>query len=190
MKTYITLLLLFISSIIYSQDNYTITQGSKTLTWSGKAAVGGYAPEGTLQIRKATAVYHDNTLQSLEITVDMTSLYQENKRLMGHLRDKDFFHVKKYKTATFVLTEAINTDTTTNTLVGYMTIKDTKHKENVKATISIQGDTITITFDHKMDRTVYGVTYNSPSIFKSIKENAIADDFTLKGTLVFTKNNI
>ena len=51
----------------------------------------------------------------------------------------------------------------------------------------MQEGMISITFNHKMDRTTYGVNYNSPSIFKSLKENVIADDFTLKASLTFIK---
>jgi len=187
MKTYITLLFLSISSFLLGQDAYTITKDTNTLTWGGKAAVGGYAPEGTLQIQDATITCENNTITSLEIIVNMTSLYQENKRLSGHLRDKDFFHVKKYKTATFTLSEPVDISSNTCILNGIMAIKDAQNKEAVKATITVQDGNISITFNHTMDRTVYGVTYNSPSIFKSLKENVIADDFTLKGTLVFAK---
>lgn len=187
MKTYITLLFLSISSLLLSQNTYTITQDSKILIWGGKAAVGGYAPEGTLQIKNAIITYENNTISALEIQVDMRSLDQENKQLTGHLRAKDFFHVKKYKTAVFTLEQPIEVTTENCILKGTMTIKDTSNKEQIKAQITMQGDTIILQFDHKMDRTVYGVTYNSPSIFKSLKENVIADDFTLKGTLIFTR---
>lgn len=187
MKTYITLLFLSTSFLLLSQNTYTITKDSKTLIWGGKAAMGGYAPEGTIQIQDATITYENNTITSLEIIVDMTSLYQENKQLAGHLRDKDFFHVKKYKTAIFTLEEPINIADGNYILKGTMTIKDKSNKEQVKANITMRGDSITISFDHSMNRTVYGVTYNSPSIIKSLKENVIADDFTLKGTLVFIK---
>lgn len=187
MKTYITLLFLSISSLLLSQDIYTITKQSNTLTWGGKAAVGGYAPEGTLQIQNATITYENNTITALKIIVDMTSLYQENKRLAEHLRDKDFFHVKKYKIATFVLSEPVDISSNTCILNGMMTIKETQNKEAVKATVTIQDGNITISFNHKMDRTTYGINYNSPSIFKSLKENVIADDFTLKGNLIFMK---
>lgn len=187
MKTYITLLFLSTSSFMLSQDTYTISEDSKTLIWGGKAAVGGYAPEGTLHIKNAAIIYENSTISTLEIQVDMTSLDQENKQLSGHLRAKDFFHVKKYKTAIFTLDEPAEVTAGNGVLKGTMTIKDTSNKEQVKATITMQGDTITVTFNHTMDRTVYGVTYNSPSIFKSLKENVIADDLTLRGTLVFTK---
>lgn len=187
MKTYITLFFLSISSLLFGQDTYTITKQSNTLTWGGKAAVGGYAPEGTLQIQNATITYENNTITALEIIVDMTSLYQENKQLSGHLRDKDFFHIKKYKTATFILSEPVNVSSETCILNGMMTIKENQNKEAVKATITIQDGSISITFNHTMDRTTYGVNYNSPSIFKSLKENVIADDFTLKGSLIFMK---
>lgn len=37
----------------------------------------------------------------------------------------------------------------------------------------------------KLDRTAYGIHFNSPSIMKKMKDQANADEFILVGKLVF-----
>lgn len=189
MKTYFSILFMMITSIIWSQNTHTLSTENNTLTWQGKAALGSYAPEGTLKIKDAKIQVVNSKLQTLDIVVDMTSLYQENTQLTGHLRSKDFFYVKKYKTAVFTLSEPIDITNTESILKGSMTIKETTNTEQIRASISINDQKISIQFNHIMDRTKYGINYNSPSIFKSLKENVIADDFTLKGELHFIQNN-
>lgn len=189
MKTYFSILFIMITTIIWSQNTHTLTPESNTLTWQGKAALGSYAPEGILKIKNVTIQAIDSKLQTLTIVVDMTSLYQENTQLSTHLRDEDFFHVKKYKTAVFKLIEPIDISNSSIMLKGTMTIKGETNIEQIQASVSRDDQKISIRFNHIMDRTKYGINYNSPSIFKSLKENVIADDFTLKGALYFTKNN-
>jgi polyisoprenoid-binding protein YceI len=178
-----------ITSIIWSQNTHLLTPESNTLTWQGKAALGSYAPEGVLKIKDVTIQEIDSKLLVLTIVVDMTSLYQENTQLSTHLRGKDFFHVKKHKTAVFKLIKPIDISNSSIMLKGTMTIKGETNIEQIQASVTMDNQKICIRFNHTMDRTKYGINYNSPSIFKSLKENVIADDFTLKGALYFTKNN-
>ncbi|MEP0262495.1 YceI family protein [Dokdonia sp.] len=187
MKTYFSILFIMITSIIWSQNTHTPTQESNTLTWQGKAALGSYTPEGTLKIKDIEIQATDSKLQALTIVVDMTSLYQENVQLSGHLRGKDFFHVKKHKTAVFKLLKSVDITSIDCILTGAMTIKGKTNTELIEVRITKTETHITIDFNHTMDRTQYDINYNSPSIFKSLKENVIADNFTLKGTLVFTE---
>ncbi|MCW5518655.1 YceI family protein [Aureitalea sp. L0-47] len=176
MKKLLAILLLIMGSFVHAQEN-------KTLTWQGRAAVGGYAPEGTLEVMEASAQIQGDRLTSLSVVVDMRTLDQENSQLKNHLRDKDFFHVKKFPVATFMLSEAVQLNDSDILLKGIMTIRGKSSEEKIKAEVIKQDDNISISFDHTMDRTVYGITYNSPTVFEKLKENVIADDFILKGTI-------
>jgi len=171
--------------LVTAQEQAIITPNTQQVTWQGKAAVGGYAPMGTLDIKSATLNFTEQRIDALEIIIDMASLQQENKQLEGHLREKDFFHVNKYPTAVFTLNEPFEVTSQEITLTGTMTLKKEAIVENIVAQIAKEGNKIFIHFDHTMDRTEYGITYNSLSFFKKLKENAIADQFTIKGELVF-----
>lgn len=172
---------------ILGQEKGTITKNEAKLTWIGKAATGGYSPEGTLDILAAEILMAEENVTSLYITVDMRSLYHDNKQLKKHLRGKDFFEVKKFPVATFVLKEAAIIENNKTTFIGEMTIKGNRQEEAIPVEISHNDELITIQFEHTLDRTQYGVVFNSPSVFTSMKENLIDDIFELKGTLVFRK---
>ena len=70
-----------------------------------------------------------------------------------------------------------------------MSIKNKAVSEEITAWINITDKLVTITFDAELDRTQYGITYNSPSLFTKLKDQAIADEFNLKGKLSFPLKN-
>lgn len=174
---------LFVSTLVQAQT-FTINT-PQTLQWQGKAAVGGYAPEGTLETASASITVTNNLIEQLKVTIDMNTLEQENTQLRNHLRDKDFFHIKKYPTATFELTQAAEIKEGKAMLTGTMTIRGKTQTETLEATIDVSENQVTLSFEHTMDRTQYDIIYNSPSFFKRLKDQAIADEFVLKGRLVF-----
>ena len=181
MKTILISLAILLSLTACGQETKS-SNNLQTLTWGGKAAVGSYAPEGTLEVKDINIRVENNKIQELIVTIDMRSLDQENERLTKHLRDKDFFHVKKYPEAKFELTEQF-TISTDSLLKGVMTIKNKTQKENIPVTALLEDTILSLSINHTMNRLDYGITFNSPSVFEKIKENAIADEITLKGTL-------
>lgn len=187
MKNTILILALLIYSTAIAQIEASISNKEQNLTWIGKAAVGGYAPEGTLKIISGKIVFTSEEIIELSLVIDMKSLDQENTQLRDHLLEKDFFYVKKFPVATFILSEAVKIENESAKVSGKMTIKGKTQIEQIPLLISISEEGIILQFEHKMDRTKYGVNHNSPSIFKKLKENAIADEFVLKGTIKFKK---
>ncbi len=65
--------------------------------------------EGHFREYTARFVYDDNTktLQNVTAKIDVASIDTANQKRDNHLRDPDFFDVKKYPTMEFVSTEAI-----------------------------------------------------------------------------------
>ncbi|MBQ4820844.1 YceI family protein [Aquimarina sp. MMG016] len=169
---------------LYSQD-YTLNPKKSLLTWTGKAAFNSYSLTGTIQSEKGTLSIDENVISDLKIMIDMKSLDHENKDLKKHLRSKDFFEVKTYPTSEFLIQDSSIPANNTTTLSGMLTIKNKTNNEKIPVTIQQSKSEVIITFEYSIDRTKYGINHNSPSIFKRLKENAIADDFILKGKLVF-----
>lgn len=185
MKKALNIILLFVSINTIQAQTFSLNNNTSELSWTGKAAFNSYSLTGTLTSEQGSIMINDNTIESLVVNVDMKSLDHQNKRLKTHLRGKDFFEVKKYNTATFTLKDPIEIVNGEAELTGTFTIKGTSHQEKMKATIVIEENKVTLSFDTEIDRTKYGVKFNSPSFFKKMKENAIADLFILKGKLHF-----
>lgn len=183
MKNVFLITLLLVNLVSYGQK--TITQLNQTITWQGKAAVGDYAPEGTLEIKKIELLMVNDTIKSMTITINMKSLSQENKQLTKHLKGKDFFDVKKYPEASFNLTNEFVIGKT-EAMVGEMTIKNKSQTEEITIDINKDNTILKLSFNHKMNRLDYGITYNSPTVFEKLKDNAISDDIRLKGVLTIS----
>ncbi len=187
MKT-LCFIILLCSASLTAQQTIQITT-APPLTWQGKAAFSSFAPAGSLQLEKALITLKNDSIIGLVVSVDMTSLSQENKQLEGHLKDEDFFNVSVFTKASFTLLKPIALQSGTIILDGVMTIKNKTNNEQITAQIDLKTQEIKLNFAHTFNRTNYGITYNSPSIFKRLKENAIADDFTLSGLLNFPYSN-
>jgi len=177
----------FLTGMHAQNESYNLNNDLSTLIWQGSAALGSYNPQGTLQVSAGNITICSEKVYTMDITIAMKTLSQENTDLQEHLKNKDFFHVKTFPESTFVLSDAVPVKNGTVVLQGKMTIKGETLPENIPAKVVISEETVTLTFEHEIDRTRYGINYNSPSIFKRLKENAIADTFSIQGTLVFKK---
>ncbi len=181
MKIYnLTITLVFcILTLFTSAQNKSINTENSSLSWTGKAAFNSYSLNGTLKIKNGIINIENDSIKILTITIDMENLNHENDDLKKHLRGKDFFEVKTYKTATFSLNKPVSINNGEATLRGEMRIKDITKMETF--TIKLNTDYSNLSFDISIDRTAYGIKFNSPSFFEEMKENAIADEFKLKG---------
>lgn len=157
------------------------TAKARTLTWIGKAAYGSYEPRGEIKLESAQMEIDDNTLTALEVVIDMKSLNHDNSRLEKHLKNADFFEVSKYPQARFVLKEAVPLENQTLKVRGMLTVKDKTQFEEFEVAITQLEDEVVLQFKVNVNRTDYGVTYNSPSLFQTMKNDAIDDNFQLKG---------
>ncbi|WP_299243258.1 YceI family protein [uncultured Aquimarina sp.] len=170
----------------YTQ-NFELNTIKSTLFWTGKAAFSSYSLKGTIAAKKGTLSMTDIAMSSLNIIINMKSIDHENNNLKSHLKNEDFFEVKTYPEATFSINNQALVKSDTIILIGKLTIKGITNTENIPATLKQNESGIVLKFKYAIDRTKYGVNHNSPSIFKRMKENAIADEFILEGTLVFSK---
>jgi len=176
----LSIVMLFMSITALAQEFQLNTKQSH-LNWTGKAAFNSYSLSGSLNVKEGSAKVNKDSILSLKVVIDMKSLNHDNSDLKKHLRSEDFFEVKTYKTATFEITEPVIIENNKAVLVGNMTIKNITKKETIEVVIKDK----TMRFNHRLDRTTYGIKFNSPTFFKKMKENAIADEFILDGTLHF-----
>ena len=184
MKKIITTSILLLLTIVTFGQEYAINTSSSKMEWTGKAAFNSYSLTGNINIKSGKIVLDKDSIKQLHVIIDMKSLNHNNKDLEKHLKNKDFFQVKKYKEAIFKLEKPVHIKNNKAIVKGLMTIKNKSFTEEVTLEI-VQETKVKISFITTLDRTKYGVTYNSPNFFKKMKENAIADEFTLKSELIF-----
>ncbi|MCA0132540.1 YceI family protein [Winogradskyella alexanderae] len=181
MKTILSFCLILCVTITSAQS-HEISTSNSTFSWTGKAAFSSYSLTGKIKVKNGNVVIEGNQIHKFNITMDMKTLNHENSDLEYHLRSKDFFEVNTYTEAKFELTETTRIVNNRALLKGKLTIKDVTKTETFLIYVN-QGQS-EITFNITIDRTVYGVKFNSPSFFKKLKENAIADEFIIKGKIL------
>lgn len=154
------------------------TQAS-VLRWTGHAEVGTYAPSGTLRFRDGSLRFERGVLQAAVLKVNMQSLQQENADLAHHLKSADFFDVERYPIAQIRIDRATN-----GKAFGSLTIRGKQTPLEVPVTVVQMSDRYKITGKVTLDRTRYGITYNSKNFFSGLGDKAIRNDFDVEFEIV------
>lgn len=173
--------------------SYKVDTASSIIEWAGKEPTGGHT--GTIKLMDGSVKTQDGKIQSGSFVIDMTSInvtdLEGDKKagLEGHLKGegedkKDhFFNVTEYPKATFELTGIAEKGGKT-IIEGNLTIKGIKKNIAFPATSTVTGDMMTLTTEvFTINRTDWGVNYNSKSVFKNIGDKFINDDIELKVNL-------
>lgn len=126
---------------------------------------------------KATADFENPENGSLTIDIDTDSLWSDNDKLTNHLKNPDFFDVRKFKSIKFETTKIIHgEDEAAAKLVGKMTMLGKTVEVEVPVTFVMEGSSLKMNADFKIDRTKWGMTYG---------EGKINNDVVIKAFLVF-----
>ncbi|RSK46856.1 YceI family protein [Hymenobacter rigui] len=184
MKTLLALLLvLLLAAARPATDTYQINPATCRVTWTGYAEVGGYAPSGTVQLRSGTFTYDGRTLRAGRFEFDMRTIEQEQAQLAEHLRGSDFFDVARFPTAVFVLQEVQG-----STATGQLTLRGVTRSIQFPLTVATEPNgQLRVTGAAVLDRTRFGINYNSSSFFQNLGSYAIRNEFKLTFAIVAGK---
>lgn len=177
----------FIIPQLSTAQNWAFQSSQSQLTWTGKAAFSTYSLGGTIQLKSASIIVEKQKVQSGSFVFDMKSMDGASKDLIKHLKSKDFFEVKKYKTATFKINTIQLSKENQWTAEGDLTIKNKTKAIAFLITQNVVGNQLLVKGKAIVNRTEFGITFNSPNYFEKLKDQAIADDFELIFDLVFLK---
>ena len=176
------------SAFAQNIDTYTIDLAKSTVTWEGKKFSGSH--NGTVALNSGTLEFKEKVLVNGRFVANMNTIKDAdgNAKLEGHLKADDFFGAEKFPTTKFVIKKIDGVGKNLK-ITGDLTIKGKtntisfpiKIKWNSDQTITAIAEKITV------DRTKYGIEYKSKSIFSSIGDNFIYDDFNLGVILVAKK---
>lgn len=145
--------------------NISITEGA--LRFSGKAFTGG------------AFVFDMNSITCTDITDE-----KSNKRLVDHLKSDDFFSVRTYPTAKFVITSVKKKESDNYDITGNLTIKNITNPVHFPATLFQKNKKVTASATIVFDRSKYDVKFGSQSFFDNLGDKLVYDDVELKVTLI------
>ena len=115
------------------------------------------------------------------ITVTDLKAGEGKEKLEGHLKADDFFGTDKFPTAKLVFKTIGKKSAGVYAVTADLTIKGITNP--VKFNITVGKNTATAAL--KVDRTKYGIKYNSGSFFDGLGDKTINDEFELAVDLKF-----
>jgi polyisoprenoid-binding protein YceI len=190
---------LFSSITVFSQIKYTISPAKNQIKWLGNSSLGGNGHDGfvkvssglvlvsaTNQIMKGNFEMDMNTIKSID---EKAKDKDKDNGLDEHLKSNDFFSVSKFPKAFFTLEQAKVSIVQSNQYMinGTLIMKGIANKIQFPAEIIFEGNSIKVKADFWINRQLWGITYDSPSLFGFAKEAAIANEIKLSLDLIFEK---
>jgi len=182
--TAILILTSFIQINMNAQQKLKAVTEKTTLSWLGEKVLGQHT--GTINLDSGWLHWDDNRIAKGEFKIDMTSIETDEKmaKLEGHLKSDDFFGVDKYPVSVIEIIESTSFENGTGTVKGNLTIKDSTHPVEFKATIQKEEEGLRFFANIVIDRSKYNVRYGSGSFFSNLGDKTIYDEFKLKVNLL------
>lgn len=182
MKKYLIILISLLLGTTISAQKYQLDTKNTTFNWTGYGEVGGFSQTGSIKAKSGSLLMKKDTITAAVITIDMKSMKSDNKRVANHLKDTDFFDVKKHPTA--ILDLRCIED---NVAKANLTIRGITHAIDIPIAILVKEDELRASGKAIIDRTLYGIKYNSSAFFKSLGNQAIKHEFDLTFEVTFTR---
>lgn len=177
MQKLIAHLLITISSLtlLYGQEKLPINPSKSEVKWTAEYTFYFGGHDGTINFKEGHFIKTDGKITGGEFIIDMNSIVNldienadGNKGLVEHLKNEDFFDVKKFPRAKLIITKTEYKDKTHLEIDANLTVKGITLPIRFQAEVNYEKLQMTTKF--KIDRTRWGVTYNS-----DMKDSTISD---------------
>jgi len=188
------LIILFISSLVSfanppAASKFKVDTKASTLVWTGKKFTGQHT--GNVQLSSGELTAEGKTVKQGTFEIDLNTITSTdvtdpnyNAKLIGHLKNDDFFGVDKFPKASFVITSITPKSGDEYQVKGKLTIKGITNDIEFPATIKNDGKKLNATAKITVDRSKYNIRYNSASFFENLGDKVIDDEFLLDLNLV------
>ena len=173
-------------SVLPEKGSYTLDSENSKLIYSA-ARFTGRPNTGNVSISFGSLILGKGE-HSGNFTIDMTTITESknNDNFLGHINSADFFDVENHPTAEFSITRIEPSDNESLSVTGKLSILSITNEITFKATPKIKDDVITVIADIVIDRTMWGINFDSGSVYKELGDKAIKDEVEIKLELQFT----
>lgn len=152
-----------------------------TVEWTGSKPTGS-SHDGGFKTLSGTATLADDTLVSMQATIDILSMWSDNDKLTKHLLNNDFFASETYPESKFVSTEvreATGEEKTgpaaeaTHWVTGNFTLRGETKSISFPATIEADDKAYRLTAEFDINRGQFGMDYG-------LADAAIRDEVVIR----------
>lgn len=174
------------ADITKAEKVYNLDIASSKIQWKGSKLFESDYHDGVVTPQSGKLGFSGNQPIAGEIVIDMTTISntdlaespEDQAKLEGHLKSDDFFGVKQFPLAKFVITSVIAQDNNTFIMKGNLTIRDKTEAIQFPAEISKTDSEISAVAKLTFDRSKFDVKFRSTSFaeFVDIAKDKVIDD--------------
>lgn len=176
---------------------YTNTETSN-VEWIGARPASQH--DGIVTLKEGHLKVSDGEIVGGRFVIDMENIIVlditdsgRNARLKAHLESDDFFDVPNHPEALFEITAMHRLDDVkgdySHQVTGNLTMRGTTRSVTFNALIDIDNEQLTArSMQFLIDRTEWGVNYQSPTVFAELVDRFILDDIALVVNLEARRN--
>lgn len=180
---------------------FNVQVADSKLEWEG-AKVSGDKHNGTITFKEGQIFINEGKISGGKFVVDMNTITvldikddaEMKAMLEGHLKGTKedqadhFFNVNQHPTATFEIT-SVAEEAGKQSITGNLTIKGQTNEVKFPADVVISENEVTLNSgDIEIDRTKWGVNFNSGSVVKDLAaDKIIKDQIKIKVSVKATK---
>jgi polyisoprenoid-binding protein YceI/photosystem II stability/assembly factor-like uncharacterized protein len=183
----------FVSVSHVVNEKYGIDKKESVVTWKGSNLLNpGQAHIGYAYISTGELLIEKSQLVGGTVEVDMNTIADKDhgseNDLVRHLKSSDFFDVKKFPFATFVITRVALANSENVNVTGNLTMKGITHAVTFPARIEVKSGVVSANGKLIIDRTKWDVRYNSGKFYDNLADEAISDDIEFDMKIVAKKS--
>jgi len=173
-----------ISLHVEDEKYIKIDTKESVVTWKGSSVEGAHT--GYVYISKGELMIENGQLMGGTVEVDMSTIegddHRSDNNLIKHLKDPDFFDVKKFPTSTIVFTRVASINGEDKEITGNLTIKGITNPVSFPANMEVQDGIVKANGRLVIDRTKWDVRYNSGKFYFNLADKTISDsiEFNIK----------
>ncbi len=146
-----------------ADTKYVLTGDNTKVTFTGKKPDGKHTGGFAKLTGSATVPGGDLAKLTVALDIDTDSLFSDDAKLTGHLKNADFFDVKNQPKATFKSTKVEKADKG-YTVTGELTMLGKTKPVSFPAIITEKDGTLTVSATFAIDRTQWGMNYGKGKI--------------------------
>ena len=178
-KSIVFLTFLCSLSLVSAQNEVPIDTSKSLVKWTGSNLFKFNKHFGTVKFKNGVFLTKRDSLVGGKFEMDMTSIINTdgkyNEMLVGHLKNEDFFDVKKFPASQLEILEVRYIDRTQLEIKANLTIKNSTEPIAFSATLENVNDTMVLKSKFIIDRIRWKINYESKSLLNSLKDDIISD---------------
>ena len=174
-------------SLHAGNEKYVVINTKESVvTWKGSMLMGSDSHTGYVYISKGELMIENGQLVGGTVEVDMNTIEDEthgsDNGLVKHLKDPDFFDVKKFPISTIVITRVASINAEDKEITGNLTIKGITHPVTFPAKMEVKDGIVKANGKLVIDRTKWDVRYQSGKFYDNLADKTISDaiEFNIK----------